>query len=366
MAFFRTWYGKLILFLGIAGVLFFLNGILSDRKVFNPYYFRILMLIGIAIILAVSLNLVNGVTGQFSIGHAGFMAIGAYAGAALTVYGQHRFLPPLAKADVFTQHGALILAMLVGGGLAALMGLLVGLPSLRLRGDYLAIVTLGFGEIIRVSILNIEAVGGSSGFRGYSSPQGYVSIPALTNFFWVFLVVAIVILLSRNLLHSTPGLSFYAVREDEIAAEAMGVRTTRIKVTAFVLSAFFAGVAGALYAHYDPYLKPDSFGFLRSIEIVTMVVLGGSGSITGAVLGAAILTATPEVLRIGMGYLSQVNPQLARGIQVDLLRQLLYALLLIVLMLTRPQGIMGGREVSVRGLFAKRRREIGTPLTPSA
>lgn len=365
MAFFRSWIGKLVLFLGLCGVLFVLNNVLSNRQVFNPYYFRILMLIGVAIILAVSLNLVNGVTGQFSIGHAGFMAIGAYAGAALTVYGQHRFLPPLGKADIWTQHLALILAMLAGGGLAALMGLLVGLPSLRLRGDYLAIVTLGFGEIIRVCILNIDAVGGSSGFRGYSSPQGYVSIPALTNFFWVYLVVAIIIILSRNLLRSTPGLSFYAVREDEIAAEAMGVRTTRVKVTAFVMSAFFAGVAGALYAHYDPYLKPDSFGFLRSIEIVTMVVLGGSGSISGAVLGAAILTATPEMLRIGMGYLSSVNPQLAKGLQVDLLRQLIYALLLIILMLTRPQGIMGGREISIWGLFSKRRRDIGTPLTPA-
>src|SRR5687768_16569447 len=156
MPFLRTWYGKLAFFLGLVAVLYFLNGILSDRKLFNPYHFRILMLVGIAIILAVSLNLVNGVTGQFSIGHAGFMAIGAYTGAALTVYGQHHFLPPLVRADVMTQHLALALAMLAGGGVAALIGLLVGLPSLRLRGDYLAIVTLGFGEIIRVCILNID------------------------------------------------------------------------------------------------------------------------------------------------------------------------------------------------------------------
>lgn len=365
MAFFRTWPGKLALLIGVGAVLFFLNGILSERRFFNPYYFRILMLIGIATILAVSLNLVNGVTGQFSIGHAGFMAIGAYSGAALTVYGQHRFLPPLQSASPLVQHGALLLAMAVGGGLAALMGFLVGLPSLRLRGDYLAIVTLGFGEIIRVAILNIDAVGGSSGFRGYSSPHGYIGIPSLTSFFWVFMVATVLIILSRNLLHSTPGLSFYAVREDEIAAEAMGVRTTRVKVTAFVISAFFAGVAGALYAHYDPYLKPDSFGFLRSIEIVTMVVLGGSGSITGSVLGAAILTATPEILRITLGNLARTNPAIGQYLHVDLVRQLLYASLLVVLMLTRPQGIMGSRELSVRGLFAKRRREIGAPLTPA-
>src|SRR5688572_21230999 len=158
MPFLRTWYGKLAFFLGLVAVLYFLNGILSDRKLFNPYHFRIVMLIGIAMILAVSLNLVNGVTGQFSIGHAGFMALGAYTGAALTVYGQHRFFPPLSSASPLMQHGALLLAMLAGGLAAALAGFLVGLPSLRLRGDYLAIVTLGFGEIIRVAFVNIEAV----------------------------------------------------------------------------------------------------------------------------------------------------------------------------------------------------------------
>jgi branched-chain amino acid transport system permease protein len=365
MAFFRTWVGKVVLLLVLGGALYYLGEVLGNRRVFNPYYFRVIMLSGIAAILAVSLNLVNGVTGQFSIGHAGFMAIGAYTGAALTVYGQYRFLPPLQSASPLVQSGAMLLALLAAGALAALMGLLVGLPSLRLRGDYLAIVTLGFGEIMRVAILNIDAVGGSSGFRGYSSPHGYIGIPSLTTFFWVFGVLAVLVLLSRNLLHSTPGLSFFAVREDEVAAEAMGVRTTAIKVTAFVMSAFFAGVAGALYAHYDPYLQPDTFGFLRSIEIVTMVVLGGSGSITGSLLGAVILTATPELLRVGLDSLSRTNPALAKNLQVDLLRQLLYASLLVVLMLTRPQGIMGSREVSIRGLFSKRRKEIGTPLTPA-
>jgi branched-chain amino acid transport system permease protein len=349
----RTAWGKFALVAGLAGLLWYVGGLLGDRKVFNPYYFRIVMLIGIAMILAVSLNLVNGVTGQFSIGHAGFMAIGAYAGAALTVYGQHRFFPPLAKADPWTQQGALVLAMAAGGSLAGLMGWLVGLPSLRLRGDYLAIVTLGFGEIIRVTVNNIDAVGGSSGFRGYVSPQGYVGIPVLTNFFWVFLTVAGVTFFSRNLLNSTPGLTFFAVREDEVAAEAMGVGTTRVKVTAFVLSAFFAGVAGALYAHYDGYLKPDSFGFLRSIEIVTMVVLGGSGSISGALLGAAILAGAPEMLRVWVGEL-KTRKALPPNVSPELVRALLYALLLIVLMLTRPQGILGGRELSFRRLFGRR------------
>jgi branched-chain amino acid transport system permease protein len=358
MAFLRSWPARIALLAVICLVLYYLNGLLSDRRSFNPYYFRILMLIGISIILAVSLNLVNGVTGQFSIGHAGFMAIGAYIGAAVTVYGQHRFLPALNNAPALTQHGALMLAMVLGGLAAAVAGFVVGLPSLRLRGDYLAIVTLGFGEIIRVAILNIEAVGGSSGFRGVMSEQGYVSIPQLTSFFWVYLVVIGLVFFSRNLLHSTHGLAFLSVREDEIAAEAMGVNTTRIKVTAFVISAFFAGVAGALYAHYDTYLKPDSFNFLRSIEIITMVVLGGMGSISGAVVGGALLAAAPEVLRLALGDLSR-RGIVPANLSPDLIRQLLYALLLIVLMLTRPQGLFGAREVSMRGLFSRRRREIG-------
>ena len=258
----------------------------------------------------------------------------------------------------------MLLAMLAGGGVAAAAGLLVGLPSLRLRGDYLAIVTLGFGEIIRVSILNIDAVGGSSGFNGYISDQhGAVLIPRLSSFFWIYLVVAVVVLFSRNLLRSTQGLAFFSVREDEVAAEAMGVNTTRIKVTAFVISAFFAGVAGCLYAHLDGYLKPEGFGFLRSIEIVTMVVLGGMGSISGSVLGAVILTATPEMLRVWLGVLGRQYPQVVKQISPDLVRQLLYALLLIVLMLTRPQGIFGAREISLSGLFQRRRRTIGAQLT---
>jgi branched-chain amino acid transport system permease protein len=360
MGFLRTLPGKVLLFALVWGALYFLNGYLSNRQLFNPYHFRIVMLVGIAIILSVSLNLVNGVTGQFSIGHAGFMALGAYSAAAFTVYGQSRYLPVLRDADPGLQNGVLIAAMLVGGVTAAVAGLLVGLPSLRLQGDYLAIVTLGFGEIIRVSILNIPQVGGAAGFSGYASPQGRITIPQLTTFFWVYLVAVILILLSRNLLRSTQGLAFFSVREDEIAAEAMGVDTTRIKVTAFVMSAFFAGVAGALYAHYDIYLQPESFSFLRSIEIVTMVVLGGMGSITGAVLGAIILGAAPDVLRISLDQLKR-SKSLPPNLSPDLLRQFLYAMLLIILMLTRPQGIMGAREVSLRGLFARRRKTITAP-----
>lgn len=360
----RTWALRLIAGAVVAGLIFWIGRLVENPQRFDAYYARIIILSGIAIILAVSLNLVNGVTGQFSIGHAGFMAVGAYVGAALTVYGQYRFLPDLrdpAHAGPWGEYGALLLAMSAGGLAAALLGFLVGLPSLRLRGDYLAIVTLGFGEIVRVVLLNVNAVGGPAGFSGYTlEGHGRVTIPALTNFFWVYLVVALLVLFSRNLLRSAPGLTFFSVREDEVAAEAMGVNVSRIKVTAFVLSAFFAGVAGALFAHYDTYLKPDTFRFLRSIEIVTMVVMGGMGSISGSIVGAIILTAAPEVMRDKLGDMARAG-RLPASLSPDLVRQFLFALLLIVLMLTRPQGIFGNREVSLRGLFARRRRTLGAP-----
>ena len=361
MAFFRTLPGKITLAVLFVLVLAALNGPMHNRAIIGAFYQRIVMLIGIAIILSVSLNLVNGVTGQFSIGHAGFMAIGSYVGAAFTVYGQHRFLPHLEKADFITGQMVLLAALLAAGLAAAVAGFVVGLPSLRLRGDYLAIVTLGFGEIIRVCILNIEAVGGSAGFRGISGPAGFVSIAPLTNFFWVYLVVVVVVLFSRNLLRSSSGLELFSIRDDEIAAEAMGVPTTRLKVTAFVMSAFYAGVAGCLFAHYDRYLAPETFNFLRSIEIVTMVVLGGMGSISGAIVGAIILAGTPELLKLGMSSLAQ-RGALPKGLSPDLIRQLLYALLLIILMLTRPQGIFGHREITILGLFKRKSK----PQAPAA
>jgi branched-chain amino acid transport system permease protein len=230
---------------------------------------------------------------------------------------------------------AMIGAMLVGGLVAALVGYIVGLPSLRLRGDYLAIVTLGFGEIIRVVVENTDALGGPRGFtRDFK--EG-VTIPGVANFFWIYLVVVLVIVVSRNIRFSAFGLQYLSVREDEVAAQAMGVNTTRVKVNAFVLGSFFAGVAGALYAHYDQSVLPGSFGFVRSFDFVTMVVLGGLGSITGSVLAAVVLTALPEILRSSL---------------------VTYALLLIILMLVRPQGIFGRGELSLSRWF--RRKGSGT------
>ena len=322
---------------GILALLLALSIILPDRL--QPVAYRVLMLGGIAVIMAVSLNLINGFTGQFSIGHAGFQAVGGYAAAALTVYAHKSLFASLPESGnlppglpgFFLGAPAMLTAMLVGGGAAALLGYVVGLPSLRLRGDYLAIVTLGFGEIIRVVVINIDAIGGSRTFDSANN----VNIPALTNFFWVYLTVLAVITLSRNLRFSTQGLAFLSVREDEIAAQAMGVDTTNIKVKAFVIGSFFAGVAGALYAHYDLSLNASQFGFVRSFEFVTMVVLGGLGSITGSVLAAAVLTALPEVLRSSLEKVSGLEQY----------RLLAYALLLIILMLTRPQGIFGRGEL---------------------
>jgi branched-chain amino acid transport system permease protein len=246
----------------------------------NPYALFVLYGIGINIILAVSLNLINGYTGQFSLGHAGFMAVGAYTAAVIT----NQF----GALNGF-ECGALFFgALLVGGLLAAVAGLLVGLPTLRLKGDYLAIVTLGFGEIIRVIFQNMNAVGAA---RGLSVMHGY------TNFFWVFGFAAVTIYVVTALVHSTYGRGFIAVRDDEIAAEAMGINTTKYKVAAFVIGAFFAGIAGGLYAHSIQFLTPSGFGFMLSITFVVMVILGGMGNTPGVILAAILLTLLPEGLR---------------------------------------------------------------------
>lgn len=345
---------RILWILGAIHLLLALSFVLSDRLV--EVAFRIVMLAGIAVIMAVSLNLVNGFTGQFSIGHAGFQAVGAYAAAGLTVYGHKALFPFLpASGEIgpglpgfFVSALPMIAAILAGGLAAALIGWIVGLPSLRLRGDYLAIVTLGFGEIIRVIVENTDALGGPRGFQGANGTD----IPALTNFFWVYGMVLVVIVVARNLRFSVQGLQFLSVREDEIAAQAMGVDTTRVKVRAFVLGAFFAGTAGALYAHYDRSLSPASFDFIRSFDYVTMVVLGGLGSITGAVIAAVLLTALPEVLR----------SSLEMGSGLEQYRLVTYALLLIILMIIRPQGIFGRGELRRDAFF--RRRPPAAPISP--
>jgi branched-chain amino acid transport system permease protein len=323
---------------------------------YQGYATKLAIDVGIAIVLAVSLNIVNGYTGQFAIGHAGFMMLGGYVAAAITYYGSIRlygtaqpqggilswnFALDLFRGATFGRGEWLfVTAMLAGGLVAALAGLLVGLPSLRLRGDYLAIVTLGFGEIVRVLFeYTFEQVPASQVADtpvhklavSLGGSLGFNFAPAYTTIFWTYLVVLLTLVVAMRAKASSLGRAYLSIREDEIAAEAMGVCTTRYKVQAFVISAFFAGLAGALYAHQTP-IKAGDLNFMKSFEIIIIIVLGGLGSISGAILAAIVLTLLPELLR-----------DLPGG--VDRYRIIIYALVLILVMILRPKGIFGTREI---------------------
>ena len=337
----------------VVAVLVGLNGWMSRDGLFGfglPYYYaELLSLTGISIILAVSLNLITGFTGQFSIGHAGFMAVGAYASVFMTVYyseGLEQWLTSIVGATL-AQSLVFLLVIIFGALVAALAGLIVGIPSLRLRGDYLAIVTLGFAEIIRIIILNIDRVGGATGFRGRVPPwDGRLIIPQYANFVWIGGFAVLTIIVVYNIVNSDTGRALISIREDELAAEAMGVNTTRYKVISFVISSSFAGIAGALFGHFRQFLHTNDFQFIRSIEIIIMIVLGGMGSITGAVLGAIVITILPELLRKLPGDLYGY-------------RLVIYSALLIVIMLTRPQGVMGAKEFGLSWLKRPQRRPEG-------
>lgn len=315
---------------------------LGDFQI-NGYYARVVNLIGIAITLAVSLNLINGLAGQFSLGHAGFMAVGGYSATYVTVFHGQQIAGLIGSTLGEVAGSALVMpiSLIVGAFAAAAAGLVVGVPSLRLKGDYLAIVTLGFGEIIRVIILNIPAVGGATGFTN-TTP--------ITNFFWIFSMAILTILIVANIRSSTFGRALSAIREDEIAAEAMGINTTRYKVMAFVISAALAGVAGGLSGQlFANPLNPQNLNFVKSIEVIVMIVLGGIGSITGAVFGAATITILPEALR-------DVDRQFPG------MRMVIYSLLLILLMIFRPQGLLGRKEFSLDWF----RRRKAAPAPPAA
>lgn len=270
-----------------------------------------IFIICINVILSVSLNLINGYTGQFSLGHAGFMAVGAYVGVVLTT---NFHLPFLA-------------AILLGGLAAAFLGFLIGLPTLRLQGDYLAIATLGLGEIIRIVIMNIQYVGGAAGFTG---------IPHKTTFPWVFLIMLFTLFVIKNFVNSAHGRACIAIRENEIAAEAMGVNTTKYKVMAFTIGAGFAGVAGCLFAHCFYIINPSSFTFMQSFNYLIMVVMGGLGSITGSIAGAFVVTFISAALASWPEF-----------------RMIIYALMLILLMFYRPQGLFGYMEITNFSIFQR-------------
>lgn len=304
------WLSIILALAAFAVVQFLING-----QILNSFYLNTLFLIGINIILAVSLHLIIGITGQFSIGHAGFLAVGAYASAIMTM----KFQLPFSAA------------LLIGGVAAAVAGLIIGIPTLRLKGDYLAIATLGFGEILRIALLNIDYVGGASGMQ----------VSHFTTWPWVFACTLIAIVVIANFTNSRHGRACISVRENEIAADAMGINTTFYKVVAFVIGAFFAGVAGGLYSHNFYIIQPTNFGFLKSFDILIFVVLGGLGSMSGAVISAILLTIISTFL--------QDYPET---------RMVIYSLVLILMMLFRPQGLMGTKELAT--FFKKRAAEGGT------
>ncbi|MCC6485286.1 MAG: branched-chain amino acid ABC transporter permease [Armatimonadetes bacterium] len=301
----------------------------------DRYVARIANLCCFSVMLAVSLNIINGYAGQFSLGHAGFYAVGAYSGGALTQYAGPSLLHVFGMGATPLGNAALLLAAAcVGAVCAAAAGLIVGIPALRLKGDYLAIATLGFNEMIRVLILNVPALGGATGFL--------LSTRASIDFFSLGLFTVAIVWLSRNLLNSRQGRALQALRDDETAASVLGINVTQTKVMAFVLSSAMAGCAGALYSQYDGFLQPDSFNFIRSIELIIMVVVGGLGSTTGAVIAAIVLTVLPETLRGLADY-----------------RMVIYSTLLILTVLVRPQGLLGTSEFSWSGLRLRRKEAEG-------
>ncbi len=294
----------------------------------NAYVIQVLFFVGCNVILAVSLNLVNGHAGQFSIGHAGFMAIGAYLTAWISVTYGKQWLAPFEDHPAAWVIGCayLVALMLVGGLGAALGGLVIGLPSLRLRGDYLAIATLGFGEIIKVLLLNIDAVGGARGLTG---------IPRYSTLGLCLAAAVVTVVLLRNLMGSTHGRALLALREDETAAEAVGIDVASYKTSAFVIGAFFAGVAGCLYAHYLQYINPRGFDFMKSIELVLIVVLGG-GNIWGVIVAAVAVTLLPEALRNTDELLAFLPAKWVSWVPDDP-RMVIYSALLIGVMLLKAR-----------------------------
>lgn len=303
----KAFWGFLVLALVIYAVV---QGMISGGML-DLYYQNILIQMCINVMLAVSLHIVIGITGQFSIGHAGFMAVGAYISAIVTM---KLGLP-------------LIVAILLGAVISALAGLLVGIPTLRLKGDYLAIATLGFAEIIRIIFLNVDYVGGAAG----------MVVTNMTTWTYAFVAVVITILVIANFTNSRHGRGCISIREDEIASDAMGINTTYYKVVAFTIGAFFAGVAGAIYSHNFFIIQPTTFNFLKSFDILIYVVLGGLGSLSGSVIAAIFLTVVSA-------YLSNFPET----------RMIIYSLVLIIVMLYRPTGLMGTKEITSLFKFGKK------------
>lgn len=348
-----SWIKSFLIGLVFIALFYVLNAMMSSSGFFgigiDDYQARLFAFIGINIILATSLNLINGFTGQFSIGHAGFMAVGAYSSAYFTVnYGKGIEASLSGLGESVASAVVLLLAIVIGALIAAIAGLIVGIPSLRLKGDYLAIVTLGFAEIIRIVILNIDAVGGATGYQ----------VAGYANFLWIAIFAAITVIVIHNIVKSDSGRALISIREDELAAEAMGVNTTRYKVASFAIGSSFAGVAGVLFAHYNKFLSTNDFQFIKSFEIIIMIVIGGMGSMTGAILGAVIVTLLPELLR----QLPDIQVG-ATTLKFADLRLVIFALILILTMILRPQGVLGTREFGLNWLKRPRKASEGAEGT---
>ncbi|MDD4689548.1 MAG: branched-chain amino acid ABC transporter permease [Eubacteriales bacterium] len=281
--------------------------LLISTNIINYYLQDYLAQICINIILALGLNLVTGFTGQFSLGHAGFMSIGAYTCAIINM-------------NMNSTAGFLV-GLFAGAVLAATVGIVVGLPTLRLKGDYLAIATLGMAEIIRIVFLNLKITNGAAGLS---------QIPQFVNWNWLFIFTMGTLIVISNFLKSSHGRACISIREDEIAAEAMGINTIKYKVISFVIGAFFAGIAGALYSSYFYFIKPDIGGFSKSIDILVIVVLGGMGSLSGSILSSILLAV--------------ISVFLSRFPEI---RMIIYSLILVCIMIFRPQGLMGSKELSL-------------------
>lgn len=311
--------------------------LLKSMGIANNYHIQILMFAGVNIMMTLSLNVVNGFTGQFSIGHAGFMSLGAYGSAIITtLILKPSVIPASMEIPVF------LLSLLVGGLVAAMVGYLIGLPTLKLKGDYLAIVTLAFGEIVRAGLRLIEPIGAA---------RGMIGVPNYANLAWIFLFVALTLFFVRNIIYSRFGRAWIAIRDNEIAAEAMGIDSTRYKIISFTFSAFIAGVAGGLYAHVVSFIQPDTFSFVKSSDLLVFLYAGGSGSLTGSIVGALLLTSLPEALRFLASW-----------------RLVIYALVLVIVMLYSPKGITGGYElpflrITRKDIYENRGKKISeTPL----
>lgn len=290
---------------------------LFTSGVFNRTTRTLILQCGVYSILAVSLNVCTGYLGQLPLGHAGFMAVGAYTGALFWKATLH-----------WPQPLAIVAGLILAGLAAALFGVAIGIPALRLKGDYLAIITLGFGEIIRIAIINLPSITGGT--------PGLLSIPKYTNFPVTFLALIACCFVIHNVMHSRHGRAILSIRDNEIAADCCGINVTVYKVFAFALSAFFAGVAGAVYAGFQGSLFPKSFDFMASINILVMVVLGGMGSMTGSVIAATVLTALPNLMQSLSSY-----------------RMLIYSLLLIIVMIFKPSGLMGRKDFSMTALIER-------------